>query len=123
MSLKDETPDTGRDAEGFKICLLTRAVERRRFNASKQYAVAMTSQLYSKPIENRKQIENINALVGHVVSSVTSPWTCSVSWDWMVDRVKVKVCLSIKPSYKISSGKDDEHGSEEHENRNQAPHA
>ena len=54
MSLKDETPDTGRDAEGFKICLLTRAVERRRFNASKQYAVAMTSQVYTKTHNRNK---------------------------------------------------------------------
>ena len=63
MSLKDETPDTGRDAEGFKICLLTRAVERRRFNAIKAVAPAMTNQLYTISIKSRKQIENINALV------------------------------------------------------------
>ena len=77
MSQIDETLTTGRDYEGFKICLLTRAVERRRFNASKQYAVAMTSQLYSKPIENRKQIENINALVeGCIRSSERAATLC-----------------------------------------------
>ena len=63
MSQIDETLSTGRDAEGFKICLLTRAVERRRFNAIKAVAPAMTNQLYTISIKSRKQIENINALV------------------------------------------------------------
>ena len=42
---------------------------------------------------------------GHVVSSSDSPWACSVSWDWMVSRVKVKSHPSIKPSVKRLTAK------------------
>lgn len=41
------------------------------------------------------------ANAGRVVSSNGSPWACSVNWDWMVSRVKVKLLSpSIKPSVK-----------------------
>ena len=104
MSHKDETLGTGRGTEGFKnrIDEGGQQVYRR---AIKAVAPAMTNQLYTISIKSRKPIENINALVGHVVSSVTSPWTCSVSWDWMVDRVKCECFPSIKPSVKHSRAK------------------
>ena len=84
MSLKDETPDiNGRDdAEGFKICLLTRAVERRRFNAIKAVAPAMTNQLYTISIKSRKPIGKTYALV--------SPKHCEL-WNLQVG------CPSEKP--------------------------
>ena len=63
MTQINENPNTGRDAEVFRTSLLTGEANRRIFISSKQSAVAMTSQLYSKPIENRKPIVFINALV------------------------------------------------------------
>ena len=40
------------------------------------------------------------AIAGHVVSSLSTPWACSVSWDQMVSRVKCESHPSVKPSVK-----------------------
>ena len=53
MSLKDETPDTGRDAEGFKKPL-RRGGNGFIVTTSKQSAVAMTSQVYTKTHNRNK---------------------------------------------------------------------
>ena len=101
----DETLTTGRDYEGFKTAYLTRVAKWSNLTLSKQFTATLINQLYTISIKSRKPIGKIYALVGHVVSSVTSPWTCSVSWDWMVDRVKCECFPSIKPSVKHSRAK------------------